>query len=92
MAFDKLLSIVLVIVLSLFYSTLGLFNFLWLAVIWLAIKKWWLLIFISGLIFDLVVGSTLGLSSFKFLVVAGLIYLIKEYWPVRSQRQLKLKI
>jgi cell shape-determining protein MreD len=61
-------------------------------VVWLGIRQQWLMIFFSGLIFDLITGQTLGLSSLEFLSLTGLIYLIKEYWPQRLDKQLKLKI
>ncbi|MEA3355600.1 MAG: hypothetical protein U9Q63_03920 [Patescibacteria group bacterium] len=89
---ERLLSLTLVVALSLYYSTLGRFNFLWLMIIWLAVKREWLMIFFSGLIFDLIIGTTLGLSSLKFLGAGILVYLIKEYWPIRIKKQLKLKI
>ncbi len=45
-----------------------------------------------GFIFDLVVGGQVGMTSVKLLIGAGLIYLVKQYWPLRQKQQLSLKM
>ncbi len=92
MTFVRFLYLVLAVSLSLYHSTLGFFNFLWLLVVWLAVKQDWLLLFLFGIVFDLVMGSTLGGSSLKFLGLAFGAYLAKEYWPQKLEKQLMLKI
>lgn len=49
-------------------------------------------VFFLGLIFDLIAGGSLGMTSLKFLVGAGAVYLIKEYWPLKTKQQLSLKL
>lgn len=64
----------------------------WLVPVYFGLKGRWLTVFFLGLLVDLVAGGLLGVTSLKFLGLAGLIYLVKELWPLRSSEQLHLKL
>ena len=66
--------------------------FRWLIPAYLGLRARWLMVFFLGVIFDLIDGGRLGLTSLYFLSIAGLVYLIKEFWPLRSSKQLHLKL
>ncbi len=82
----------LILSLSLLQSSYTNINWLWLVVIWLGLKERWVEILIVGIILDLVSGTRIGLSSLQFLPGAMVIFLAKEYWPLRSKKQLKLNL
>jgi len=64
----------------------------WLIVLWWGLKAKWWRILVMSIGWDLVVGDRLGITGLIFLGVTGLVYLIKEFLPIRKQEQLKLKI
>ncbi len=64
----------------------------WLLVLWWGLKARWSRILVVGLVWDLVDGGSLGVTSLIFLGVTGVVYMIYQYWPIRKQEQLRLKI
>jgi len=68
-----LLGIIL-IGLMFWQSSVSSINWLILAVLWLALEKRWLEIFLLGLSWDLIAGRQLGLGSIAFLLSGLLVY------------------
>lgn len=66
--------------------------FVWLVGLYLGFFARWFEVVGLGFIFDLVVGGQVGMTSVKLLIGAGLIYLVKQYWPLRQKQQLSLKM
>lgn len=66
--------------------------FIWLIAGYFGYKTKWFYVFLLGLGYDLVAGGALGVSSVKFLGLGIVIYLVKEYWPLKIRQQLRLKL
>jgi len=70
----NILLIVVLIGLMFWQSSVSSINWLVLAVLWLALEKRWLEIWLLGLSWDLIAGRQLGLSSVAFLLSGLLVY------------------
>lgn len=81
----------IIVTLALLQSSVTSINWLYLAAGWLGVKEKWVGVFGTGLVLDLIGGGRLGLSSVKFLLVAGGVWLVWQYWPMRLQKQLRLR-
>lgn len=89
----KIFFLVLAIILSLLQATILPVNLLLVLVILVPFYQTdfsFLFAFLAGLTLDLIKRESLGITSIKFLLIAFLIFLLKNRLPFREKRQLKL--